>query len=105
MAKKDLLIYEGPMCCSTGICGPEPDKTLIEFNETLKKLQKEFKGLRITRANMSSNIGMFRENKDILQLVQANGLDVLPITTIDGRIVSKQRYLKYEELRKALSGD
>ena len=41
MSENNLIIYEGAMCCSTGICGPEPDKELIEFNETLKKRFKQ----------------------------------------------------------------
>ena len=56
MAKINLVIYEGAMCCSTGVCGPEPNKELIELNEALKRLQKEFKELNAVRAlclNMS----------------------------------------------------
>lgn len=102
MEKTNLIIYEGAMCCSTGLCGPEPDKELIEFNETLKKLQKEFSNLNVVRANMSFNINMFLENKEIFQLVKENGPGILPITTINGKIVAKQKYLKYFELKKEL---
>ena len=68
--KRNLVIYEGAMCCSTGICGPEPDKELIEFSETLKRLQNEFKELNITRASMSFNVGMFLENSENLAASQ-----------------------------------
>jgi len=105
MAKNDLIIYEGAMCCSTGVCGPEPDRELIEFNETLKKIQKEFRELNIIRASMSFNINMFLENKNIFQLVKENGPNILPITTLNGKIVSKQKYLKYDELKKILNGE
>lgn len=104
MIKNVLIIYEGAMCCSIGVCGPEPDKELIEFNDTLKKLQKEFKNLDIMRASMSFNINMFLENKNIFQLVKENGPDILPIITYNGKIVSKQKYLKYIELEKILNG-
>jgi wyosine [tRNA(Phe)-imidazoG37] synthetase (radical SAM superfamily) len=99
---KYLTIYEGIMCCSTGVCGPEPNKELIEFKETLKKLQKEFKGLNVIRANMSFNLNMFLENKEIFQLVRENGPNILPITTINGKIIAKQKYLTYTELKKEL---
>ncbi len=59
MTKIDLIIYEGAMCCSTGICGPEPDKVLIEFNETLKKIQHEFNEVNVVRASISFNVNMF----------------------------------------------
>jgi hypothetical protein len=101
MAKIDLIIYEGAMCCSTGICGPEPDKVLIDFNETLKKIQHEFNEVNVVRASISFNVNMFLEKNEIIELVKEQGPEVLPITTINGRIIAKQRYLTYEELKKA----
>lgn len=102
---RNLIIYEGAMCCSTGVCGPEPDKELIEFSETLKKLQEEFSDLKVVRASMSFNINMFLENKNIFQLVKENGPNILPITMLNGKIISKQKYIKYEELRKILNDE
>lgn len=102
MGKNTLIIYEGAMCCSTGVCGPEPDKNLIEFNKILKKLQGEFKDLDITRASISFNTKMFMDNKEIFQLVQEKGQEILPITTINGAIIAKQKYLKFDELKTAL---
>jgi len=102
LAKEKLVIYEGAMCCSTGVCGPEPDKTLIEFNETIKKLQSEYKDLTITRASLSFNIEEFLKNEEIFKTVKANGPGILPITMIDGEIVAKQRYMPYTELKTAI---
>ena len=98
----ELIIYETAMCCSTGLCGPEPDKELVEFAETIRKLQKEFKDLKITRANMSFNINLFLENKEIFQLVKEDSPDILPITTLDGKIIAKRKYMKYDELKNFL---
>lgn len=83
MAKKIMTIYEGALCCSTGVCGPEPDNELIEFNQTLKKIQSEFKELNITRANMSFNIRLFLENKQIFGLIKEKGPEILPIITLN----------------------
>jgi hypothetical protein len=102
MAKINLIIYEGAMCCSTGVCGPEPNKELIELNEALKRLQKEFEELNAVRASMSFNLSMFLENNAISQLVKENGLGVLPITTINGRIIARKKYLTYSELKKEI---
>lgn len=102
MAKINLIIYEGAICCSTGICGPEPNKELIELNEALKKLRNEFKELNAVRASISFNLNMFLENQEISQLIQVNGPDVLPITTINGKIISRQKYLTYADLKKEI---
>ncbi len=104
MDKKELIIFEGPMCCSTGLCGPSPDKELIDINEALKKLAEEYKGLKITRASMSFNPQLFLQTKEIRDMVKENGPGILPITMIDGRVVKKQKYPKYAELKKLLGG-
>lgn len=102
MSGNNLIIYEGAMCCSTGVCGPEPDKELIEFNETLKKVTREFNNLEITRAGLSFDVKMFMENKEVFQLVKEKGKEILPITAINGKIIAEKRYLKFDELREEL---
>ena len=103
MNDNNLIIYEGTMCCSTGICGPEPNKELIEFNETLKKIGNEFNDLKITRASISFDVKMFLENEEIFQLVKENGQKILPITEINGKVISTKRYLKFNELKEELT--
>jgi hypothetical protein len=100
--KKELLIFEGPMCCPSGVCGPNVDKDLIGITETLKKLANEYKDLKITRGNMSFNVEMLLKTPVIRELVKANGPSILPVTLIDGNVVMKQKYPKYEELKKLL---
>lgn len=90
------------MYCSTGVCGPTPNKALIDLNETLIKLQNEFKDLNVIRASLSINPNMFIENMDIHRLIREKGLNILPITMINGRIVAMQRYLTYAELKNFL---
>src|SRR5450759_1528006 len=102
MAKINLVIYESAMCCSTGVCGPEPNKELIELNETLKRLSNEFKELNAVRAGMSFNLDMFLKNNEISQLVKENGIGILPITTINGKIIARKKYLTYAELKKEI---
>jgi len=103
MKKNELIIYEGAMCCATGVCGPEPDRELIAFNETVKRLQSEYDArLKIIRASLTFNSLIFLAHAEIAQLVKENGPGILPITTIDGEIIAGQRYLKYEELKAAI---
>ena len=103
MDKKELIIFEGPMCCSTGICGPEPDRELIDINEALKKLGEEYKDLKITRASMSFNAQLFLQTPVVRDMVKANGTKILPIIMIDGKIVKNQQYPNYAELKTLLN--
>ena len=103
MEKNELIIYEGAMCCSTGVCGPEPDQNLIVFSETLKRLQNEYgEGLSIIRASLTFNSLVFMAHPEIARLVKENGPGILPITTVNGEIVAGQKYLKYDELKAAI---
>ena len=96
-------MYEGAMCCSSGVCGPEPDRRLIDFSEALKRLQSEYKDeLNVERASLSSDVPMFIANKEIAKTLREKGLNVLPIVTINGDIVSKERYPTYAELRREI---
>jgi len=101
MSKK-LIIYEGMLCCSTGICGPEPDKALIQLTEDVRKLQAQFPDAEIIRSSMSFNAKAFLEEPEVLKLVKEHGTDVLPVTVLNGKILVKQRYLTYDEMKAAL---
>ncbi len=103
MAKNELTIYEGALCCSTGICGLEPDKTLIELSEAIKMLQIDFRDLRLMRASLSYNAQAFLENEEVLTLIKEKGTGILPVTVLNGRIISTQRYMNYEEMKRAVT--
>lgn len=97
-----LVIYEGMLCCSTGICGPEPDKALIQLTEDVRRLQVELPEETIMRASMSFNAQAYLESPEVLKLVKAKGTDILPITVLNGKILAKQRYMSYDEMKSAL---
>jgi hypothetical protein len=101
MSKK-LTVFEGMLCCSTGICGPEPNIALIQLTEDVKRLQIEFPEFKIIRASMSFNAQSFLEEPEVLKLVNSEGTDILPITVLNGKILVKQRYLTYDEMKLAL---
>ena len=64
----NIEIYEEAMCCSTGVCGPEPDETLIkanQINEYLKQNQIE-----VQRYNMNNNPNEFIKNQEVIRLIQ-----------------------------------
>ncbi len=99
---KKLIIFEGMLCCSTGICGPEPNKVLIQLNKDVKKLLSEFPNESIIRASLSLNAQSFLDYPEVLKLVKEKGTDILPLTVLDGKIIAQQRYMTYEEMKEAL---
>ncbi len=99
---KKLTIFEGALCCSTGICGPEPDKALIQLNEDVKRLKAEFPEDTIARSSLSFNAAAFLEHPEVLKRVNKQGTGVLPITSLNGRILAQSRYMTYTEMKAAL---
>jgi hypothetical protein len=102
--QKKLIIFEGMLCCSTGLCGPEPNQDLVQLSEDVKKLHAEFPDESIVRASLSFNANEFLEYPEVLKMVKDSGTDILPITVFDGKILTKQRYMTHDEMRAALLG-
>ena len=97
----ELTLYEEAMCCSTGVCGPDPDDELVEVSAALDQLEEEF-DVDVSRANMQHNIEEFLETQQIADLVEEHGPSILPITVVDDEIVSKEAYLSYDELASTI---
>jgi arsenite methyltransferase len=97
-AMKTVQVYDKPMCCSTGVCGPDIDPRLPQFAADLEWLKSQ--GHHVERYNLAQQPQAFIENKSIHQLLSTEGTDSLPVVVIDGAIVSHKAY----PTRDALSG-
>ena len=95
-------IFDPPMCCPTGLCGPTLDQTLLDVNEMIRTLQAE--GLRIERYQMTSHPQKFINNADVMRLVREKQMAALPITAVRGRIVKVGTYPTLAEVQIHLSG-
>jgi hypothetical protein len=95
-----VLIYDPPMCCPSGLCGPAVDPALLAIHEASLKLRREFKSkIHFERYVLSQQGPKFMENPDIMNLLKTNGVEVLPVTVINGQIMKKQSYPSYDELK------
>ncbi len=95
-----IEIYDPALCCSSGLCGPGLDPTLVKVNETVLSLQKQ--GVEVTRYNLAQQPKEFMANKHVAGLLQKNGKNALPITIINGEVFQTGTYPSYEEICKAL---
>ena len=87
---KTISIYEPAMCCPTGLCGVGIDPELLRISTVLDTLEKE--GIKINRYNLTSFPNEFIKNTEINQLLNDEGVDILPIVLFDGKIVITKRY-------------
>jgi len=87
---KTLQLFDPPLCCSTGVCGPEIDPLLPQTAAFLDQLSRL--GVEVKRANLGQQPLEFVSNTKVKQLLDAEGVDVLPLILIDGEVVLKGRY-------------
>ncbi len=95
---KIIEIYEPPLCCPTGICGPAPDPNLAAFQDAILKLKKA--GHSVERIAINELPKRFMSNPLVKGILDSEGRGSLPITLIGGKLALKGRYPKYEELLK-----
>ena len=85
-----IQVFDKPMCCSTGICGPQVDQTLVRFAGDLDWLRRT--GVGVERFNLSQQPREFAQQPDVRAALQTKGIDALPIVRVEGRIVCQGTY-------------
>lgn len=95
-------IFDPPMCCPTGLCGPALDQTLLDVNQMVMTLRAE--GLSVERYQLTSHPQAFLNNVDVMRRVREQQTAALPITIVNGRFVKSGAYATLDEVRAALAG-
>ena len=96
----DIEIFDPPMCCPTGVCGPALDQTLLDVNEMVMSLQRE--NLRVERYQMTSHPNAFLSNVEVMKLVREKEMAALPITVVHGAVIKVGSYPGVDEIHIAL---
>ncbi len=95
-------IFDPPLCCPTGMCGPTIDPVLLDVNEMIVTLQGE--GVSVARYQMASQAQAFVNNHEVFRLVREKQLAALPITVVRGQVLKSGAYPTLAEVRAALNG-
>ena len=85
-----IQIFDKPLCCATGICGPQVDPVLPRFAADLDWLRSQ--GLSVERFNLAQQPEAFVKNAAVHSLLTTQGPDCLPLTFVDGKLVEQVRY-------------
>lgn len=91
-----LQVFDKPMCCATGICGPKVDSVLPKFAADLAWLKEQ--GVRVERYNLAQQPQAFVAHGDVKQAICEDREHTLPLVRVNGRIVSKGAYPSREQL-------
>ena len=91
-----VQIYDKPMCCSTGVCGPQVDPVLPRFAGDLQWLKSQ--GHQVDRFDLAQQPQEFTTNGQVQQLLESEGVECLPLVIVDDRVVSRSEYPSRENL-------
>ena len=84
-----IQVFDPPMCCSTGVCGPDVDPALVQFAGDLEWLRSN--GVEVERFNLGQEPAAFVGNPVVAQALRGRD-DALPLLLLDGRIVAQGSY-------------
>lgn len=91
-----LKIYDPPMCCSSGVCGPKVNPELVEFAGALNTVMK--RGILIERFGLSQQPDAFVSDEKVKKLLEEKGKDCLPLIFVDDELKISGRYPSASEL-------
>ncbi len=91
-----LTVYDSPMCCPTGVCGPEVDSALAQFAGDLDWLKTQ--GIEVRRFNFAQEPTRFVENAAVKAILDRSDGDELPAIVVGDTVVASGRYPRRDEL-------
>ena len=91
-----VQVFDPPMCCATGVCGPTVDPNVVQFAADLDWLAT--RGVTVRRFNLAQEPTNFAENAAVKALLaRSNGAE-LPAIVVNGAVVASGRYPTRDEL-------
>ena len=91
-------VFDPPMCCSSGVCGPQVDPLLAAFAADVDWLGTQ--GVTVTRHNLGQEPQAFVSNPVVQQTLQQEGDACLPLVLVNGEIAARGAYPRRDELAR-----
>ena len=91
-------VFDPPMCCSSGVCGPDVDPLLAAFAADVDWLTSQ--GVRVTRYNLAQEPQAFVSNPLVHEALQREGDACLPLVLVNGEIAGRGAYPRRDELAR-----
>ena len=82
-----IQVFDKPMCCSSGVCGPDVDPALVTFSADLQWLERQ--GVQVQRINPAHQPALFAASELVRQQLQQHGSSCLPVIVVDDAVVSR----------------
>ena len=93
-----LHVYDPPLCCSSGVCGPSVDQELIQVNSDLEWLKTQ--DIDVQRHNLAQQPLDFTTEPAVKERLQSDGQEGLPFVFLNGKLVVAGFYPTRDQLAK-----
>lgn len=91
-----IEVFDPPLCCSSGVCGPNVDPLLAAFAADVDWLVSQ--GVSVTRHNLAQEPQAFVAEPIVRDALHRDGDACLPLVLMDGAIVARGSYPRRVEL-------
>lgn len=98
--KAQVQVFDPPMCCSTGVCGPQVDPTLARFAADVAWLQNQ--GVHVRRYNLAREPIAFTQHPQVKRVIEAVKDEGLPVVIVNDHIVCQGKYPTRVQLAELL---
>jgi arsenite methyltransferase len=89
-------VFDPPLCCSTGVCGPSVDPVLVRFASDLHWLANQ--KVAVERYNLAQQPQAFAANEIVKAALQEHGNRCLPLILLNGAVISQGCYPSRQDL-------
>lgn len=96
-----IRVFDPPMCCSSGVCGPSVDPQLSRFGGDVEWLRTH--GVTVERYGLSTQPAAFVATPAVKAAMAAHGAGALPLVMIGEQVAVVGSYPSREALA-ALAG-
>ena len=93
-----LEVFDPPLCCTSGVCGPGVDPLLAAFAADASWLESQ--GVSVVRHNLAHEPQAFVANAAVAAALRDVGDGALPLLLVDGAIVARGTYPRRAELAR-----
>lgn len=91
-----IQVFDKPMCCSSGVCGPDVDPALVAFSADLQWLERH--GVQVQRINPAHQPTLFAASELVRQELQKHGSGCLPMVVVNDAVVSRGIFPSRQQL-------
>lgn len=93
-----LEVFDPVMGCSDGVCGPDAGEEQIKFAGAVRWLKS--KGIEVKRYNMGKEPKTFRNRKNVIDKINRQGQEILPLILVNDQLMHEGSYPALETMAR-----